>query len=183
MCASIKNQSEVCLIRGPACSSDFSLLRYTGWSALMFCKPAVLRQLWRAWVPLHTTLYAFSFWSSSYTLMATVWRISPSQSLGFFLSGLRRCKDCRSLPYYDESRLGLSLGIARSLNAYLSRSKPVSVGFPENGRNSRKIQRTIPASIGFGRSPDSVIGIATPNHFCWPEIEGYDYVGKPLFSS
>src|ERR1700757_5062791 len=79
----------------------------------MFCKPAVLSQLWRSRVPHHTTLYAFSFWSSSYTLMATVCRISPSQFVGFFLAGLRSCKDCSSLPYYDERQLGLSSGASR----------------------------------------------------------------------
>src|ERR1700757_1216819 len=103
----------------------------------MFCKPAVLSQLWRSRVPHHTTLYAFSFWSSSYTLMATVWRISPSQFVGLFLSGLRSCKDCTSLPYYDERHLGLSLGIApnRERTPHLLEA---GLGlFSKKGRNSR----------------------------------------------
>ena len=81
--------------------------------APMFGKPTALSQLWRNRVPHHTTLYAFRFWYSSYTLVATVFRFSPSQSVGFFLVGLRSCKDCTSLPYYAERQLGLLLGILR----------------------------------------------------------------------
>jgi hypothetical protein len=153
-----------------------------GVERFMFCKPAVFSPLWRRRVPHHTTLYAFSFWLSSYRLMATVWRISPSQLVGFFLSGLRSCKDCTSLPYYDERRLGLSSGIALVVNACFICSTPVSVSFPNKAGNSRKIQRTIPARSGFGHSPGSVIGTATSIRFCWPKIEGYDYVCKSLFS-
>ena len=79
----------------------------------MFCKPGVMNQLWRVRVPHHTTLYSFSFWSSSYTLMATVCRISPSQFVGFFSTGLRSGKECVPLPYYAEGQLGLSFGNLR----------------------------------------------------------------------
>ena len=146
----------------------------------MFCKPRELRQLWRIRLPDDTTLYAFSFWSSSYTLVATVCRISPSQFVGIFLPGLRICKDCTSLPYYDEGQLGLLLGIAPSRDAHLTRSKPVSVCF-KKGRNSSKIRGTLPASSGLTAPPDS-LGPATPFRSCRPKIEGYDYVGESLFS-
>lgn len=79
----------------------------------MFGKSMVLSQLWLSRVPNRTTLYAFSFWSSSYRLMATVCRFSPSQCIGFFSVGLRSCKEYTFLSYYVESELGISLGAVR----------------------------------------------------------------------
>lgn len=79
----------------------------------MLGQSMVLSQLWLDRVPHSATLYAFSFWSSSYTLVATVWRFSPSQSLGFFSVGLRRCKEGTSLSHYFESALEISLGAVR----------------------------------------------------------------------
>src|SRR6516225_1212938 len=119
----------------------------------MFCKPRELRQLWGMRLPDDTTLYAFSFWSSSYTLVATVCRISPSQFVGIFLPGLRICKDCTSLPYYDEGQLGLLLGIAPSRERIPDSLEAGLRLFSKNGRNSCKIRGSLSASSGFNRSP------------------------------
>jgi|SRR5580704_10109974 len=129
----------------------------------MFGKPTVLRQLWLARVPYHTTLYAFSFWSSSYTLVATVCRFSPSQFVGFFLVGLRSCKECASLSYYVQSRLGLSLGtvqggecVPHSLEAALHMFSK-KAGTLASFRGPRRV------TWGFAAPRDSVIGTCHTN--------------------
>jgi hypothetical protein len=142
----------------------------------MFGKPMVLSQLWLGQVPPHTTLYAFSFCSSSYTLVATVCRFFPSQSLGLFSVGLRSCKERTSLPYYAESRLGLWLGIGRG-GERLPRS--LEAGHMLSERAGTLARFRGPRRVAWGFAPRiPSLGPATPIHVYRPKIEGYDYVGK-----
>jgi hypothetical protein len=146
----------------------------------MFCKPTELRQLWGIRLPDHTTLYAFSFWSSSYTLVATVCRISPSQFVGIFLPRLRICKDCTSLPYYDEGQLGLSLGIAPSRERI---PDSLGAGLPsvfKKDRNSSKNRGACRQSQDL--TAPGLRRWDLQHRFCRPKVEGHDYVGKSLFS-
>jgi hypothetical protein len=153
----------------------------------MFGKPMVLSQLWRGRVPYHATLYAFSFWSSSYTLMATVCRFSPSHFLGFFSAGLRSCKEGTSLSYYVESQLGLSLGRWRGGESVPHSLEAILCMFSKRAGTLARF-RGIRCSTwgcstwGFAVPPDSVLG-PCPTDPCYrPKIEGYEYVGKSLFS-
>src|SRR5271169_5742813 len=128
----------------------------------MLGKPMVLSQLWLGRVPHHTTLYAFRFRWSSYTLVATVFRFSPSQSLGFFSVGLRSCKERTSLPYYVESELGISLGEVRggkpvpdSLEAGLHVFSK-KAGIPARFKGPRRV------AWGFAAPRDSALRPAAP---------------------
>lgn len=129
----------------------------------MFCKAGVLTQNWRVRVPHHTTLYAFSFCSSSYTLMATVCRFSPSHFEGIFLAGLRSGKERRLLPHYAEDQLGLSFGILRG-----DESVPHSLGadlflYFKKAWSSSKIQGPTLAKLGGFAGPlNFVRGTALP---------------------
>jgi hypothetical protein len=123
----------------------------------MFGKPMVLSQLWLHRVPHHATLYAFSFWSSSYTLVATVCRFSPSQCLALFSVGLRSCKERTSLPYYAESQ-GLWLGIGRGGGTPASLARSLSSYVVQKGWNSSTIHGTTLRCLGLDAPRDSVIG-------------------------
>lgn len=139
-------------------SSAFFPAAYHGGERCMF-GPSVLNWLWGNWVPNDTTLYAFRFFHSSITLMATVCGFSPSQKTGSFLVGPGNHEEGTLLPHYAEwqSRVSSSIWrgserIPRSLEAGLQLFFK-KAGIAATLRGSRLKRGDLPALRGYRFGP------------------------------